>query len=120
MHNEEYIYEPHSHRGRRKKAGTPVDLERIHEKNGHYDGKIFYSATKVTYTFVEGNEVVVLHFDLEKNALFLKGHKITALSDHPQLSVLLVRFKQCLTENPKTKIFVKPFETALISLGDEV
>ena len=117
MSKQEYIYEPHSHRGRKKNPNKPVDLERLHRRNGHYDGKIFYSVDKVTYTFVHEGDVIALHFDLEKAVLFFKGHKILSLDAHPNLRAFLSRFKQCLTDNPKTAKFVKPYESVLASLG---
>lgn len=104
-----YVHEPSRIR-RREKQPVPLDLEKVHKKNGYYDGKIFYSESKVTYTLLLGEEVVVLHFDLSRNALYYKGHHLTHMRPDENTLELLTQFKQCLQDNPKTQKFVKPFE----------
>ncbi|MBF0104338.1 MAG: hypothetical protein HQM16_03315 [Deltaproteobacteria bacterium] len=113
---QEYIFKSFRKRGRRPKMIKPVDLDYIHQKDGYYDGKIFFSFDKVTYTFVDNEEVVVLHYDSVKNSLFLKGHKIVSLNQHPDLELYLSKFKKCLIENSKTEKFVKPFDAVISSL----
>ena len=95
---------------------TAPNLEKFFEKDGYYDGKIFCSPSRATYTFICDDEVIVLHLDLDKKALFLKGHKITSRKDHPQLSEFLTRFKKCLQGNPQTKEFVRSYEAIVSSL----
>lgn len=119
MKKQQYIDESPRRRGRKRKPTEPLDIEQVHQKNGFYDGKIFFSYDKVTYTFVyEGTEVIVLHFDLNKSALFLKGHRLVSLDIHPELQTFLAQFKRCLMDNPKTQKFVKPFDTVVSTLGD--
>lgn len=118
MFRKEYIYEPSTRRGRRRKISSPLNLARIYKKNGYYDGKIFYSSDKVTYTFLYQDEVIVLHFDLNRNSLFLKGHKITSLDMRDDLEEFLTMFKACLQDNPKTQKFVKPVDAAVSNLCD--
>jgi hypothetical protein len=91
-------------------------LEKIFQKHGYYDGKIFYSGNRATYTFIHDDEVIVLHLDLDKKSLFLKGHKIMSLEDHPQLSQFLGQFKKCLQENPQTKEFVGSYDAIVFAL----
>ncbi len=91
-------------------------LEKIFQKHGYYDGKIFYSGSRATYTFIQDDEVIVLHLDLDKKALFLKGHKITSLEDHPRLSQFLGQFRKCLQENPQTKEFVRCYDAIVFAL----
>ena len=91
-------------------------LEKIFQKHGSYDGKIFCSDSRATYTFIHEDEVIVLHLDLDKKALFLKGHKITSLQDHPRLSEFLSQFKKCLQENPQTKEFVRSYDAIVVAL----
>ena len=116
MEKQEYIFESQRKRSRKKKALKPLDLEYIHQKDGFYDGKIFYSHDKVTHTFVHNDEVIVLHYDLTKNSIFLKGHKIISVDSHPDLEYYLAKFKKCLLDNPKTLKFVRPFDLLLSSL----
>lgn len=104
-----YIHEPSRNR-RRELKPHPLDLEKVHRKNGYYDGKIFYSESKVTYTLLHAGEVLVLHFDLSRNALYYKGHHLTHMDPKGMTLQLLSQFKQCLVDNPKTQKFVKPFE----------
>jgi hypothetical protein len=93
-----------------------AELERIHEKDGYYDGKLFYSKDRVTYTFVSKGEVISLHLDLLRNALFLKGHRISTFEDHSNLAEFLSRFKKCLLDNAKTKKFVPTYDTIVSGL----
>lgn len=116
MSKSKYISEAATRRGRRKKPGVPLDLERIHQRNGYFDGKIFYAPDRATYTFLYDDQVMVLHFDLSRRALYLKGHKIQSLDDHPQLEQMLSVFKDCLSQNPKTKDFVKFFDECVAAL----
>ena len=116
MLRHEYIFESERRRGRKKKVTAPRDLDSTHQKNGYYDGKIFYSDDKVTYTFVSEDEVVVLHFDLNRHSLFLKGHKISSLDIRENLQEFLGQFKKCLMDNPHTQKFVKPFDAVVSSL----
>ena len=116
MVTKEYIYEPSRRRGRKRKLSTPLNLERIYKKNGSYDGKVFYSADKVTYTFLYEDDVIVLHFDMNRNNLYLKGHKITSLDMRENLEEFLTMFKKSLQDNPKTEKFVKPFDTVVSKL----
>lgn len=92
------------------------DLEKIFEKDGYYDGKIFYSGTRATYTFIHEDEVISLHLDLEKNAIFFKGHKITSLDTHPNLSDFLGKFRQCILDNPHTQDFIKVYDAVISGL----
>lgn len=91
-------------------------LEEIFQKHGSYDGKIFCSASRATYTFIHEDEVIVLHLDLDKKTLFLKGHRITSLQDHPRLPEFLGQFKKCLQENPQTKEFVRSYDAIVFAL----
>lgn len=118
MEKQEYIFKAQRKRGRKPKNAKPIDLDYIHKKDGYYDGKIFYSYDKVTYTFVDKEEVIVLHFDSTKSSLFLKGHKVLSMDMHPELEYYLSKFKKCLLDNPKTERFVKPFDALISSLCD--
>ena len=115
MENKEYIYEPQTQK-KKKKSGA-WSLERVHDQKRYYDGKIFYGADRVTYTFVYDDEVVVLHFDVNRKTLFFKGHRVESLSIHPQIKEFLLSFKERLVENEQTKEFLESFEMAVAHLG---
>jgi len=116
MIREHYINETNKKRGRKKKVSYPKDLEHIHQKNGYFDEKIFYSADRVTYTFLNDDDVIVLHYDVNTDHLFLKGHRIKNIHAHPHLHEFLTKFKKCLMDNPKTKKFVTSIDKVITSL----
>lgn len=113
-----YIYEPRNAQTLRKKhgAGQPLELGKVYKKNGYFDGTVFYAQDKATFTFLDGDEVIVLHLDATRRFLYLKGHKITDPHTHPQLEKYLGMFKDRLRGNAGTKKFVKAFEAALADL----
>lgn len=93
------------------------ELESIIKDGGYDNGRLFTSQSKATYTFLHDTEVISLHFDALKLALFLKGHKITNLEDHPHLGDFLTRFKRALLQHRSAKKFLVPFDTALSRLN---
>lgn len=117
MFRQDYILASAKKRGRKASSDAP-NLEKIHKKNGYYDGKIFYSADKVTLTFVHHDEVMVLHLDLNRRSLFLKGHRVMSLDFHPDLAEFLGRFRKCLDDNIKTKGFLPTFDGVVATLSD--
>jgi hypothetical protein len=115
MENKEYIYEPQTQK--QKKKNGAWSLERVCNQKRYYDGKIFYGADRVTYTFVDDDEVVVLHFDVSRQTLFFKGHRVESLAIHSQMKEFLSSFKERLLENEQTKEFLESFEMAVAHLG---
>lgn len=102
---------PNKRGGRRS-----LPLENIYRKNGHFDGKLFHAKDRMTYTFLFQGEVIVLHFDKERRALFLKGHKIADLTGEQDLYDHLKRFKLAMLANPKAEGFVQAFNGVLAEL----
>jgi hypothetical protein len=99
------------------KSAFRTDLDRIIRKQGYDSGRLFSSSDKATYTFVYGAEVISMHFDLNRHDLFIKGHRIAALDDHPNLGEFLARFKKALTERCCDKAFLNAFDTAVSRLN---
>lgn len=100
-----------------KLSGIPTaDLDSILLKKGYRSGRLFRSQNKATYTFVEDDEVIALHFDLDRHDLFLKGHKLAGLTDHPHLENFLARFKKALTEENVPSEFLSAFDKAVSKL----
>ena len=93
------------------------ELESIIKGGGYDNGRLFTSKNKATYTFIYETEVISLHFDAVKQILFLKGHKITNLENHPRLSEFLMRFKMALLQHRSTKKLLIPFDIALLRLN---
>lgn len=94
----------------------PGVFSQLFEKNGFYDGKVFFSEAKATFTFLHDDEVMVLHFDLERMALYFNGHCVRALSHHPDMPQFLTDFKKNLLANKRTRKFVSPLDRLLSSL----
>src|SRR5262245_5838281 len=88
-------------------------IGKLFKKHGIYDGKLFFSPDKVTYTFLRDEELISLHFDKKKRTLFFKGHNMAHMSLDPQQLHDLEQFHQELAKNPKTKNFAPAFEQVL-------
>lgn len=93
------------------------ELESIIKGGGYDNGRLFTAQTKATYTFIYETEVISLHFDAIKQILFLKGHKITNLANHPHLSEFLTRFKMALLQHRSAKKLLISFDVALLRLN---
>ena len=91
---------------------TPPTLAKAFKKNGLYDGKVFHSEDKVTYTFLTDQEVVSLHFDLKRSSIFYKGHKIENLELTPEQKGQLEQFAKVLQEKPETASFAIEYQKA--------
>lgn len=99
------------------KSAFRTDLDRIIRKQGYDSGRLFHSGDKATYTFVHGDEVISMHFDLHRHDLFVKGHRISSFEDHPNLGEFLARFKKALTEQCSDKAFLNAFDTTISRLN---
>lgn len=118
MVGKQYISQRSRRAAQRREALSRNNLELAYKKNGYFDGKIFYAPDRVTHTFLDGDDVVVLHFDLNRNSLYFKGHRVTSLKGHDRLSGYLVLFKKCLQDNPRTRKFVRPFDAVMAALSE--
>ncbi|HBF12772.1 MAG TPA: hypothetical protein DDW49_05195 [Deltaproteobacteria bacterium] len=85
-------------------------LGQFYKKKGVYDGKLLHSASKVTYTFVGDNEVISLHFDRDRKAIFYKGHNIENIELSNIQQAHLEKFRQALIKNPGTKDMIGDFD----------
>lgn len=93
------------------------ELESIIKAQGYQNGKLFYGNDSATYTFLSDTDVVSLHFDLTRQLLFLKGHKINSCEDHPELMDYLARFKKALLGQSATRKFLTAFDTTVMRLN---
>jgi hypothetical protein len=84
------------------------------KKNGIYDGKLFHSAEKVTYTFLmDREEIVSLHFDKNRRAIFYKGHSIANIELSSEQMVHLDQFRQEIEKDPSANHFLKEYTEVL-------
>ena len=88
---------------------------RFFKKHGVFDGKMFHSHDKVTYTFVTHSEVISLHFDLLKKTIFYKGHNIANIHLKPEQLVHLELFEKELSKSPGLHNFAKSYSQILDS-----
>lgn len=91
-------------------------LGKLFKRHGIYDGRLFHSMDKVTYTFVDNEEVLSLHFDKSKKAIFYKGHNISNVSLGPDQWRHLEIFQTTLAGDPKVQDFVEPYKETLQSI----
>lgn len=98
----------------RKKASVKIPtLDAIFEKNGDYDGRLFMSRDKVTYTYCTEAEVMVLHFDKSKGELFFKGHHINSLVNDEAMAENVAIFRKALLKEKKAASFLEAFDQAV-------
>ncbi|OGQ08939.1 MAG: hypothetical protein A3G32_02180 [Deltaproteobacteria bacterium RIFCSPLOWO2_12_FULL_40_28] len=83
------------------------------QPQGLYDGKVFFTRVKVTYTFVFEKELVVLHFDRSKKSLFFKGHNLENMPFEASLEEHFLRFQKVMESKPETKKMLSAFNEAL-------
>lgn len=88
-------------------------LDQVIVTKGYDQGTLFHSSDRSTYTFLHENDVIALHFDFTRELLYLKGHKITNLSQHPSLGVFLQRFEKVLVEHKVSSEFLECFRRVL-------
>lgn len=91
----------------------PPVLGRLFQKKGVYDGRLFHSSTKVTYTFVNEKEVISLHFDKSRGAIFYKGHNIENSALAQGQVGHLQQFLDALKKEKATQPFVRPYKKTL-------
>ncbi|MDO8520340.1 MAG: hypothetical protein Q7T11_09315 [Deltaproteobacteria bacterium] len=95
-------------------VGLPSQaLEDAYKKDGNYDGKIFHSEDKVTYTFLTDQEVVSLHYDLKRDTIFYKGHKIDNMELDENMQKQLEKLGKVLREKPEMASFALPYQKSL-------
>jgi hypothetical protein len=102
--------------GVHKRSKRRQSLDSFFQKNGVYDGKLFFSKDRVTYTFIFETEAVALHLDAAKQALFIRGHRVMSLDGQPQYALFLKRFRHALTAEPKTAALLRVFDSVLETL----
>jgi len=88
-------------------------LGELFKKHGDLDGKLFHSSDKVTFTFVDEEEVVSLHFDKSRKTIFLKGHNVRNIELTPKQRGYLELFEEELAKNEKTGHFVRSYSDLL-------
>lgn len=91
-------------------------LSALFEQNGDYDGRLFHSRDKMTYTYLYQGEVVALHFDSVRREFFLKGHHINSLVDPPEVREHLQRFRAAIIQQTRAHSFLPVFDTVIAGL----
>jgi len=89
---------------------------KLFQPRGVYDGKMFHSGSKITYTFVYKKEVVSLHYDRQRKAIFYKGHSVANMKLSADQIQHLQRFGSELQRNDQTRTFANAFNKILKSL----
>ena len=84
-------------------------LDQVIVTKGYDHGTVFTATDCATYTFLYENDVIALHFDLKRELLYIKGHKILNLNQHPLLVHFLQRFQSALLAEGVTKNFMDCF-----------
>jgi len=88
---------------------SPLDLGKFFQPKGNYDGKIHCTDERVTYTFLDHEEVITLHYDKNRKELFYKGHQVTNLTITTKEKEHIEKFLQALKNHPEAKNFIDDF-----------
>lgn len=80
---------------------------------GPEDSLLAVYKTRVTYTFILGDEVASIHFDQARREIFFKGHNIRNLPlGEPEVQSLW-HFKDVLRGDPRGAPFLSDYEATL-------
>lgn len=90
--------------------------EKLFQPHGAYDGKMFHSAGKVTYTFIDKKEVVSLHFDRQRKRIFYKGHNVDNLDLNQARVQHLEKFGSQMQKRPATRSYAGAYLKLLQSI----
>lgn len=91
-------------------VGSLLNLEDIHQRHGIFDERLFHSDHKITYTFLDEHEVICLHFDKQRQAVFLKGRKLDKENISSQEQKYVELFYHVLRLHPHGQNFREDFE----------
>lgn len=97
-------------------AFEEANLEQIIQEKGYEQGRLFLAKDRATYTLIYHDQVLSLHFDVDKKSLFLNGHKLNSLDDHPDLDKLLLIFNKELVSAGALKEFIAEFGASVSKL----
>lgn len=101
-----------------EQTGVPItSLEETIQRNGYGEGRLFFSTNRATYTLIHHNEVVSIHFDLNKQNLYWQGHKVSHLDEQDCLEELLSLFKRELVIRHAQRELVQAFDATVSKLS---
>ena len=105
---------------RRVASGAPGakrrSLDSVFAKDGVYDGRLFHSRDKMTYTYLNQGEVIALHFDNQRRELFFKGHHITDLGSSAEMREHILRFRAAILQEARAHVFLSAFDIVVAGL----
>lgn len=76
----------------------------------NFDGKLVYDKKCATYTFLDDANVVCLHYDKARQAIFFNGRKVTDLTAYKNLPRFLESFKKALLNHKIQPKFLRSFD----------
>lgn len=97
--------------GQDKQAQT-VDLDNVIKDKGYNEGKLFVAKDKATYTFLNHDSVISIHFDVSKRSLYLQGHKISNI-DSDEVLEQIISFKKILSSNQRGRRLLPELEETI-------
>lgn len=84
--------------------------KRIEER---YESQLVSFGERITYTFLNEEEVVSVHFDRMRGEIFYKGHNIRHMDLEPQQMNALEKMRLKLIKDPGGKRFSEPYARLL-------
>jgi len=72
--------------------------------------RLFFNPQQATCTFLHDDQVVSLHYDLSRRAVFLNGHRVTDAAQYENLPLFLSNFKKALLEHSVGADFIRAYD----------
>ena len=97
-------------RARGGKRGDHLDLEYFRE------ARLFLAQNRATVTFYLDQEVASIHYDLQRDEIFYKGHNVKNMTLTEQQWTALQNFSSYLSQVPKSEKIRKAYLECLTTL----
>jgi len=92
------------------KKGDSVDLEYFRE------ARLFMAQNRATVTFYLDQEVASIHYDMQRDEIFYKGHNVKNMTLTEQQWTALQNFSSYLSQVPKSEKIRKAYLECLKTL----
>ena len=119
--------QPHNHQAKEKNEPTKPLLKSPARKSrrvlgrdsASLDSVIAIFKDRLTYTFIDQNEVGSIHFDRRRGEIFYTGHNIANLDLNPGQKMLLGGMKAVIENDEKAREFLPDYCATLARYLDD-
>ena len=87
-----------------------LDSAEVFEHPERYADKLFFDDERATYTFLQDAQVFCLHYDLNRQSVFLNGHRLSGADMTEALGGFLAQFKKSLIDHQVNPRLLRAFD----------